>query len=141
VPSNIPIAGKTGTTNDNVDVWFVGMTPELVAGVWLGFDKPKPIASGAVGGLLAAPIWGQMIGRYYAGRSTAGWGPPPDGLVFAQLNRDVADLATPESPLDKRYVEYFLPGTEPQQLRDNPWKVPQWGPLFLPQRSGSPPKR
>ena len=140
VPENIPIAGKTGTTNDNVDVWFVGMTPDLVAGVWLGFDKPKPIASGAVGGLLAAPIWGQMIGRYYAGRSSASWGPPPDGLVFAQLNRDVADLATPDSPLDKRYIEYFLPGTEPLQLRDNPWKVPQWGPLLLPSRSGAPPK-
>ncbi|HEX8942803.1 MAG TPA: PBP1A family penicillin-binding protein [Gemmatimonadaceae bacterium] len=140
VPDNIPIAGKTGTTNDNVDVWFVGMTPELVAGVWLGFDKPKPIASGAVGGLLAAPIWGQMIGRYYAGRSTNGWGPPPDGLVFAELNRDAATIATPEVPIDKRYIEYFLPGTEPEQLRDNPWKVPQWGPLFLPQRSGGTPK-
>jgi 1A family penicillin-binding protein len=141
VPENIPVAGKTGTTNDNVDVWFVGMTPDLVAGVWLGFDKPKPIASGAVGGLLAAPIWGQMMGRYYAGRSTNGWGPPPDGLVFAELNRDVADLATPDAPLDKRYIEYFLPGTEPQQLRDNPWKVAQWGPLFLPQRSGTPPRQ
>ena len=138
VPDNIPIAGKTGTTNDNVDVWFVGMTPDLVAGVWLGFDKPKPIATGAVGGLLAAPIWGQMMGRYYAGRSTSGWGPPPDGLVFAELNRDAATIATPDVPLDKRYVEYFLPGTEPQQLRDNPWKVPQWGPLFLPPRSGVP---
>jgi len=140
VPDNIPIAGKTGTTNDNVDVWFVGMTPDLVAGVWLGFDKPKPIATGAVGGLLAAPIWGQMMGRYYAGRSTSGWGPPPDGLVFAELNRDVADIATPDVPLDKRYVEYFLPGTEPQQMRDNPWKVPQWGPLFVPPRSGVPKK-
>ena len=91
----MPVAGKTGTTNDNVDVWFVGMTPELVAGVWLGFDKPKTIASGAVGGGLAAPIWGQMIGRYYAGRSTTGWGPPPDGLVYAELDRDTGLLATP----------------------------------------------
>jgi 1A family penicillin-binding protein len=138
VPDNIPIAGKTGTTNDNVDVWFVGMTPDLVAGVWVGFDKPKPIASGAVGGLLAAPIWGQMMGRYYAGHSSMGWGPPPDGLVFAELDRDVADLATPDAPADKRYIEYFLPGTEPRQLRDNPWKFPQWGPLFLPQKSGIP---
>ena len=82
VPDGVPVAGKTGTTNDNVDVWFVGMTPELVAGVWLGFDRPKTIASGAVGGGLAAPIWGQMIGRYYASHSTTGWGPPPDGLVL-----------------------------------------------------------
>ena len=71
------------------------MTPELVAGVWLGFDKPKTIAAGAVGGGLAAPIWGQMIGRYYASHSTNGWGPPPDGLVYAELDRDTGLLATP----------------------------------------------
>jgi penicillin-binding protein 1A len=136
VPRSIPIAGKTGTTNDNVDVWFLGMTPEIVAGVWLGFDRPKTIASGAVGGLLAAPIWGEMIGKYYAGRTSSGWGPPPDGLVYAEIDRDSASLATPFTPPDKRYVEYFLPGTEPPELRDNPWKVPRWGPLFVPLKAG-----
>ena len=135
VPDGVPVAGKTGTTNDNVDVWFVGMTPEIVAGVWLGFDRPKTIASGAVGGGLAAPIWGQMIGRYYASRSTTGWGPPPDGLVYAELDRDTGLLATPLTSPEKRYMEYFLPGTEPVELRNNPWKVPQWGPLFMPTRS------
>jgi penicillin-binding protein 2D len=132
VPDGIPIAGKTGTTNDNKDVWFVGMTPDLVAAVWLGFDRPKTIAYGAVGGSLAAPIWGQMIGRTYAGRSSIGWGPPPDGLVYAELDRTTADVATPATPADKRYLEYFIPGTEPMSLRNNPWKVPQWGPLFVP---------
>jgi penicillin-binding protein 1A len=136
LPDNIPMAGKTGTTNDNVDVWFLGLTPDLVAGVWLGFDKPKTITSGAVGGLLAAPIWGQMMGRYYQGRSTQGWPAPPDGLVYAELDRDTAMLATPSTPPDKRYVEYFLPGTEPAELRNNPWKVPAWGPLFPPVRPG-----
>ena len=137
VPRSVPIAGKTGTTNDNVDVWFLGMTPEIVAGVWLGFDRPKTIASGAVGGLLAAPIWGEMIGKYYAGRTSNGWGPPPDGLVYAEIDRDTAGLATPLTPLDKRYVEYFLPGTEPLELRNNPWKVPRWGPLFVPLKAGN----
>jgi membrane carboxypeptidase/penicillin-binding protein len=61
VPASIPIAGKTGTTNDNVDVWFMGMTPDLVAGVWLGFDRPKTIAPGVAGGSLAAPNWGEMM--------------------------------------------------------------------------------
>src|SRR5678809_307407 len=70
LPESIPVAGKTGTTNDNSDVWFVGMTPEIVAGVWLGFDKPKTITPGAAGGSLAAPIWGKMMARYYA--SSAG---------------------------------------------------------------------
>lgn len=134
VPRNVPLAGKTGTTNDNVDVWFLGMTPEIVAGVWLGFDRPTTIASGAVGGLLAAPIWGDMIGKYYQGRGTSGWGPPPDGLVYAELDRDSAGLATPETPPDRRYIEYFLPGTEPTELRNNPWKVPHWGPLFVPEK-------
>ncbi|HET7371921.1 MAG TPA: penicillin-binding transpeptidase domain-containing protein, partial [Gemmatimonadaceae bacterium] len=137
VPRSVPIAGKTGTTNDNVDVWFLGMTPEIVAGVWLGFDRPKTIASGAVGGLLAAPIWGEMIGKYYAGRTSNGWGPPPDGLVYAEIDRDTAGLATPLTPPDKRYVEYFLPGTEPLELRNNPWKVPRWGPLFVPLKAGN----
>ena len=132
VPDGVPVVGKTGTTNDNVDVWFVGMTPELVAGVWLGFDKPKTIASGAVGGGLAAPVWGQMIGRYYAGRSSSGWGPPPEGLVYAELDRETAGLATPLTSPERRYIEYFLPGTEPLELRNNPWKVPQWGPLLMP---------
>jgi 1A family penicillin-binding protein len=141
VPEAIPVAGKTGTTNDNVDVWFVGMTPDLVAGVWLGFDRPKTIASGAVGGGLAAPIWGQMIGRYYASHSTSGWGPPPDGLVYAELDRDTGGLAGAFTTPERRYIEYFLPGTEPLELRNNPWKVPQWGPLFMPTRApGSVPK-
>jgi penicillin-binding protein 1A len=140
VPDNVPVAGKTGTTNDNVDVWFVGMTPEIVAGVWLGFDRPKTIAKGAVGGLLAAPIWGQMIGQYYAGRTSSGWGAPPDGIVYAELDRDTGLPATAGTMPDRRYTEFFLPGTEPVELRNDPWKVPRWGPLFTPIRTSAPPR-
>ena len=64
LPASIPVAGKTGTTNDNSDVWFIGLTPDLVAGVWLGFDKPTSITAGAAGGSLAAPVWGKMVARY-----------------------------------------------------------------------------
>ena len=63
LPESIPVAGKTGTTNDNSDVWFIGLTPDVVAGVWLGFDKPVTIAPGAGGGSLAAPVWGKMLAR------------------------------------------------------------------------------
>jgi penicillin-binding protein 1A len=131
VPDRVPVAGKTGTTNDNVDVWFVGMTPDLVAGVWLGFDKPVTITSGAVGGGLAAPIWGQMIGRYYADHTAGNWGPPPDGLAYAELDRTTGTPAVAVTPEPERYTEYFLPGTEPADLKNNPWIVPQWGPLFV----------
>jgi len=51
-----PIAGKTGTTNDEKDVWFVGFSPDIVCGVYLGFDKPRHIANRATGGSLAAPV-------------------------------------------------------------------------------------
>ncbi|MCS6999746.1 MAG: PBP1A family penicillin-binding protein [Candidatus Kapabacteria bacterium] len=61
-------AGKTGTTNDYADAWFVGMTPELVAGVWLGFDDQRIRFTGAygMGGKVAAPIWGRLMAKIYA---------------------------------------------------------------------------
>ncbi len=126
VPAVVPIAGKTGTTNDNIDVWFVGMTPDLVGGVWLGFDRPKTIMPGAGGGSLAAPIWGQMVARYYVGRTPGEW-TTPSGLTFAYFDRATGELATPLTPRDRRYLEYFIPGTEPEPFRSNPWKVAQWG--------------
>lgn len=58
-----PAAGKTGTTNDATDTWFVGYTPRLVATVWMGFDEPRPIMGLATGGRLAAPVWGRMMVR------------------------------------------------------------------------------
>lgn len=130
VPERIPVAGKTGTTNDNTDVWFVGMTPEIVAGVWLGFDKPKPIAQGAYGGSLAAPIWADMIAQYYeGGRPTGSWDDPPAGLVTAQIDRVTGQPATDSTPPDKRYTEYYLDGTQPGAT--DPWSLWQWGPIGL----------
>ncbi len=126
VPERIPVAGKTGTTNDNTDAWFVGMTPEVVAGVWVGLDKPQPIAAhGVAGGALAAPIWGQMIASYYQNRDAGSWDDPPSGLVTAQLDRDTGQIATPSTPPEKRYTEYFLDGTQPQ----DPWSIWIWGPF------------
>lgn len=127
VPSAVPVAGKTGTTNDNVDVWFVGMTPDLVAGVWLGFDRPQTITPGAAGGSLAAPIWGAMMARYYAGRPAPQPWVPPVGLVTAELSRTTGELADATTPPSQRYTEYFIPGTEPQALRGVPWKMPVFG--------------
>jgi penicillin-binding protein 1A len=126
VPARIPVAGKTGTTNDHTDVWFIGMTPEIVAGVWLGFDRPKTIMKGAAGGSLAAPTWGDMIARYYHGRDTGSWDDPPAGLVTAELDRDTGALATDSTPPDRRYMEYFLQGTEPK----NPWSLWGWGAIL-----------
>jgi penicillin-binding protein 1A len=137
VPAKIPIAGKTGTTNDNADVWFVGLTPDLVGGVWLGFDQPMTIAPGAAGGSLAAPIWGQMMARYYASLGTAApsfagsWDSPPPALVYGELDRDTGVVADSTTPPARRYVEFFLAGTEPAALKADPWRMPQFAPLVF----------
>ncbi len=137
LPASIPVAGKTGTTNDNSDVWFIGLTPDLVAGVWLGFDKPTSIASGAAGGSLAAPVWGKMLARYYASkpeiltsRAAEQW-MPPLGVIMGDIDRTTGELATDQTPADRRYTEYFVEGTEPASLRADPWKVFGWGPIIF----------
>ena len=127
VPYSVPVAGKTGTTDDNTDVWFIGATTDLVAGVWLGFDRPRPIMAGAAGGTLAAPIFGQMLARSAYGRGAA-WTPPP-GLVTAELDRQGGTLAEQSTPPDRRYLEYFLAGTEPGALRVDARRLFGWGPI------------
>jgi penicillin-binding protein 1A len=124
VPENIAVAGKTGTTNNDTDAWFVGMTPEVVAGVWVGFDKPVPIAPGAAGGSLAAPIWGDMIGRYYQSRSSGDWNLPA-GIVAMDFDRDKAAPADSTTLPERRYTEYFLDGTQP----GDPWALFANGPI------------
>jgi penicillin-binding protein 1A len=137
LPASIPVAGKTGTTNDNSDVWFIGLTPDLVAGVWLGFDKPTSITAGAAGGSLAAPVWGKMVARYYAAkpeilttRAAEQWAPPL-GVIFGDVDRTTGQLATDQTPPEQRYTEYFVEGTEPASLKADPWKLFAWGPIIF----------
>jgi len=127
VPHSVPVAGKTGTTDDNTDVWFIGATTDLVAGVWLGFDRPRPIMAGAAGGTLAAPIFGQMLARSAYGRG-APW-TAPEGLVAAELDRASGALAEASTPTERRYLEYFLAGTEPGALRVDARRLFGWGPI------------
>jgi penicillin-binding protein 2D len=128
IPASIPVAGKTGTTDDNTDVWFVGITSQIVAGVWLGFDKPRTITPGAAGGTLAAPIFGQMLARW-RGLSTDPW-IAPSGVVSAELDRETGSLAEPETPIERRYTEYFVAGTEPAALRIDARRLFRAGPLI-----------
>ena len=137
LPASIPVAGKTGTTNDNSDVWFIGLTPDLVAGVWLGFDTPTSIAPGAAGGSLAAPVWGKMVARYYAAKpeiltshAAEQW-TPPLGVIFGDVDRATGELATDQTPPERRYTEYFVEGTEPVSLKADPWKLFAWGPIIF----------
>ncbi len=86
-----PAAGKTGTTNDGADAWFVGYTPGIVGGVWIGFDRPRPILADATGGRLAAPVWGRMLARVYQDPKRS---PPPPWKAPANVVSRPVDAAT-----------------------------------------------
>jgi penicillin-binding protein 1A len=110
---DLPAAGKTGTTNDARDVWFVGMTPDLVAAVWLGFDQPKQILPNAFGGNLAAPVWTRTMQAAYTTRpAPEPWSPPPS-LLSATIDAKSGYLATQNCPPEDVINEYFVPGSEP----------------------------
>ena len=83
---DIPAAGKTGTTNDNTDLWFVGYTPELLAGVWLGMDNPRTVMSGATGGTLAVPVWARVMRRFYENRKPPEAWKRPAGVVMRRMS-------------------------------------------------------
>ena len=108
-----PVAGKTGTTNDGADVWFVGYTPTVVAAVWFGYDVPRPIGPSASGGRLAAPAWAAFYSEGWREREPAGWS-PPTGMVSRTIDAFNGDLANEWCPVKQR--EWFRPGTEPSRI-------------------------
>jgi penicillin-binding protein 1A len=107
-----PVAGKTGTTNNGADVWFVGYTPTLVAGFWFGYDTPRPISGDASGGRLAAPAWADFYasGWREPAASASAWRPPA-GMEMRVIDAVTGELATEWCPTTQS--EYFKPGTSP----------------------------
>src|SRR5205085_9412424 len=106
-------AGKTGTTNDLRDAWFVGFTPELLTVVWVGFDDNQPV--GLSGAREALPIWTQFMKSALAGRASVPF-TVPEGIVFADIDAQTGKLATPLCP--KVISESFIAGTEPHEVCD-----------------------
>lgn len=105
-----PIAGKTGTTNDEKDAWFVGYTPDLVAGLYLGFDDPAPLGRGATGGSLSAPIFNTFIQEAVKG-TRPGKFVVPEGMSLIPVNRKTGMAAVEGEP--DTIIEAFKPGTGP----------------------------
>ncbi len=112
---SFPVGGKTGTTNDGNDVWFIGYTSDLVTGFWFGLDVPERIKPNAQGGLLAAPAWQQMMTEVYERRRIPGGWAQPDGLVSAEIDRTTGFRASPYCPTAVRVTEWFLPGSVPNE--------------------------
>jgi penicillin-binding protein 1A len=121
----LPAAGKTGTTNDYHDAWFVGYTPKLVAGVWVGFDQPKTIMGGGYAAELAVPIWSRFM-KAATRRDRPEWFSPPKTVTTANICRLSGGLAVDgcrdavyqdeKGELVRgslEYTEYFAAGTEP----------------------------
>ena len=103
-------AGKTGTTNDLRDAWFVGFTPELLTVVWVGFDDNQPV--GLSGSQAALPIWTDFMLAALAGRPNVSF-QPPAGVSFVTIDRDTGRLAQPGCP--RTISEAFVAGTEPAE--------------------------
>jgi penicillin-binding protein 1B len=101
-------AGKSGTTNDLRDAWFVGFTPELLTVVWVGLDDNQPV--GLSGTQAALPIWTAFMKRAVGGRRS-GTFDPPDGIIYVDVDRDTGKLAAPGCP--RLFREAFLAGEEP----------------------------
>ena len=104
-------AGKTGTTNDLRDAWFVGFTPELLTVVWVGLDDNNIL--GLSGAQAALPIWTSFMTRALAGQASKAFDVPP-GIVFVDIDKDTGKLASPACP--KVFKEAFLAGTEPTEI-------------------------
>ena len=94
---NRPAAGKTGTTNNLIDAWFIGFTPQYIAGVWVGFDDEGTLGRGETGGVAACPIWLEFMKRALANKPVEVF-PIPEGVVFAKVDAYTGQLANSDSP-------------------------------------------
>ncbi|HEY8369987.1 MAG TPA: PBP1A family penicillin-binding protein [Thermodesulfobacteriota bacterium] len=124
-----PVAGKTGTTNDLVDAWFVGYTPDLVAGVWVGFDDTsRTLGNGETGSRAASPIWLDFMQEALKGSPVRGFLPAPPGVVFARIDAKTGLLAGPGST--EVIYESFKQGTAPTMVSGGAVGLPG-GPIDL----------
>ncbi len=105
-----PLAGKTGTTDDATDLWFVGFSPSLVAGVWIGYDVKRSLGSAETGGRLALPIWIQFMQKALADTEPEDF-PVPENVVAVPVDHQTGLPAPPGDP--DAILEYFIKGAQP----------------------------
>ena len=131
LPREVVAGGKTGTTNDGADIWFNGFTPNLLATVWFGLDRPQQIYPLATGAGAPAPVWGNFMKRVYYGDPDAldqelqeptipipePWA-VPDAMETRLIDRSTGKLASQWCPQEEQILEMFLPGTEPTEYCD-----------------------
>jgi penicillin-binding protein 1A len=113
---NWPLAGKTGTVDDNTDAWFIGFDPDITVGVWVGLDEKKPLGGNETGAVAALPIWMDFMKAYIDGRdkSNPPTFEPPANIVFLSVDRSTGAVLPPDSP--GGVYEAFIAGTQPGGL-------------------------
>ena len=105
-----PAAGKTGTTNDEKDAWFIGYTPDLVTGIYVGYDQPTPMGHGTTGGALAAPIFKEFMQKALTGKPAVDFR-VPEGMNIVAIDRKTGMASSGSGP--GVIMEAFKPGTGP----------------------------
>jgi len=115
-----PVAGKTGTTNDLFDAWFVGFTPRYTTGVWVGFDEEASLGRFETGSRAASPIWLGFMQRVLKDKPVRTF-PVPEGVVFSKIDAETGLLPIPESK--ETIFECFKEGTVPTQYTKKPGTV------------------
>ena len=112
---NRPLAGKTGTSNENRDLWFIGYTPDCVAGAWMGYDDFSSLGrKDWSGGSTVVPWWTQIMAEVLKGAPKRDF-PVPPKITFVQIDSQTGLLALPTCPKKNRILEAFLEGTEPKE--------------------------
>ncbi|WP_051388513.1 penicillin-binding protein 1A [Hyphomicrobium nitrativorans] len=131
---NRPLAGKTGTTNEAKDAWFVGYSPDLVVGVFIGFDSPRPMGRTSTGGRLAVPIFGDFMKEALADQPAIPFRNPP-GIKLVRTNLKTGLRASPDDP--SAIMEAFKPDEEP----DDAYSVIGFSDPYAQSAAGAPPPR
>ncbi|MCL6583752.1 MAG: PBP1A family penicillin-binding protein [bacterium] len=108
-----PLAGKTGTTDRATDAWFIGYSPDLVAGVWVGLDNNQSLGPNETGAQAACPIWVKFMGRALNRQAKSSKFEIPDGLSFVFIDPETGLLAPDDLP--NKFLEVFKKGTEPKK--------------------------
>ena len=121
---NRPIAGKTGTSNDNRDLWFIGMTPDFVAGAWMGYDDFTSLGrKDWTGGSTVVPWWTAIMEEILKDYPKRDF-PAPSGITFAAIDKEQGLLYQPACPKGNKILEAFAQGTEPKEYCDPNRKGP-----------------
>ena len=103
-----PVAAKTGTTNDNRDAWFIGSTPSLITGVWVGFDQEASLGKQEVGGRAAAPIWLYFMEKFLQNTPVESF-PAPEGIVFVKVNSKTGQPSSGSGTISEAFLEGAAP--------------------------------